>query len=336
MQRQQWIDVLRGIGIVFVVLGHVAPAPMAVDLVFMFHMPLFFLIGGWLHRESMPQADYLRSRAFGLLLPYICYLLILWPLELRAAYPDQHWDAAFVAHFLLKPMLLGGPLLKGYAAVFWFVTCYFLTQQLVHCLVRNYSRKVCLLLFCAMLLCAYLQAWWLPQRWLPWSAHTVLFAAPLYYLGYRAREFDIERYTALFCIVSAAGVALNLAGLHNRLDLKYLDYGIPLITLASAVACCALLALLAQRLEKRGAGKALAAGFASLGTASMTIMFTHQFIHLAMAKQLGLDNAVLRIVAALALGWLLHKLLLRQSLLARLFVGVRPARMTLPSASLAI
>lgn len=28
---------------------------------------------------------------------------------------------------LIKPMFLGGQLLTGFAAVFWFVTCYFLT-----------------------------------------------------------------------------------------------------------------------------------------------------------------------------------------------------------------
>jgi len=335
MQRQEWIDVLKGIGIVCVVLGHVASTPIAVQSIFMFHMPLFFLVGGWLHRDTLPQPDYLRARAAGLLLPYASYLLILWPLELLAANPGKTWDTAFVGQFLLKPMLLGGPLLKGYAAVFWFVTCYFMTQQLVHWVLRHCARKTALLLFFGMLLCAYLQAWLWPQRWLPWNAHTVLFAAPLYYLGYRARKLDLRRCEAWFCIIAAGGVGLILSGLHNWLDLKYLDYGLPLLTLASAVAACGALALLAQRIEAGMAGSALRAALASLGAASMTIMFTHQLVQLALAKQLGLENAVLRISAALALGWLLHRGLERQPVLGRLFIGKRSARGGIASASVA-
>ncbi|MFZ2627961.1 MAG: acyltransferase family protein [Rugosibacter sp.] len=334
MQREKWIDVLKGIGIACVVVGHVASAPLLVQSIFMFHMPLFFLIGGWLHHASVPQRDYWRGRAAGLLLPYASYLLILWPLELLSAYPGQAWDAAFIADFLLKPMLLGGPLLKGYAAAFWFATCYFLTQQLVHGALRRCTPNVAVLLFSSMLSCAYLQAWWWPQRWLPWNVHTVLFAAPLYYLGYRVRELDVERFALPLCMVAAGGIGLNLLGLHNRLDLKYLDYGLPLVTLASAVAWCGVLALLARRLVASLAGTALAAALQSLGAASMTIMFTHQFVQLAMEKTVGLNGTALRISTALALGWLLHRMWLRLPLLARFFIGKQTTRGSIPPASL--
>lgn len=331
MGRERWIDVLRGMGIIWVVLGHVASTPLLVQSIFMFHMPLFFLIGGWLHRTSASQGDYFRNRAEALLLPYASYLLILWPLELVAAYPGQEWDAHFVLRFLIKPMLLGGPLLKGYAAVFWFVTCYFLTQQLVHFVTRRCTRNEASLLFALMLLLAYLHAWLWAQRWLPWNMHTVLFAAPLYYLGYRAREFDLDRFAAAFCCLAAAGVGLNLLGLHNRLDLKYLDYGMPVLTLLTALGYVGAMALLAKRLD----GSIFATPLAALGTASMTVMFTHQFIQLAIKNWLGLDDTALRVTTALAAGSLLHAALLRLPLLRRFFIGSGTARTSLAGASAA-
>lgn len=40
-QRIEWIDLLKGIGILFVVAGHSALSPSFVGYIFSFHMPLF-------------------------------------------------------------------------------------------------------------------------------------------------------------------------------------------------------------------------------------------------------------------------------------------------------
>lgn len=336
--REQWIDALRGINISLVVVAHVTWNPGPLRYVLDFALPLFFLIAGWLHRDSLSQSQCLRKSAAGLLVPYVCYLVILWPLEMLAAFGDRDWDAHFILTQFLKPMLLGGPLLKGFCAAFWFITCLFLTKQLVHAMVRRYPPRVCTAICAALLLAAWVHAWLLPQRWFPWNLHTVLFVAPFYYLGYRLRQADTAwlhpRHAPLFVLLAAAGVGLNLLGLHNELDLKYLDYGLPVATAVSAVAWCALLAMLARRYAFSGAGGL----FAAVGTASITIMFTHQIIQLTLARQLGLENAVFRIVAAILLGWLLHALLSRSDVLRTLFIGPRssgatPARPTLASAS---
>ncbi|UUZ49868.1 hypothetical protein LP420_06920 [Massilia sp. B-10] len=42
-QRQTWLDVLKGIGILTVVVGHISFNRNLVGLIQMFHMPLFFL-----------------------------------------------------------------------------------------------------------------------------------------------------------------------------------------------------------------------------------------------------------------------------------------------------
>ena len=137
MARQGWIDALKGMGIITVVVAHVTYNRLLMELIFMFHMPLFFFLGGWLHNTGVAPGPYLKTKALGLLLPYLSFLVLLWPLELLVSYPDQAWDSVWLWNDLLTPMLLGGPLLTGFASVFWFVTCYFLTQQLMHCLLQN-------------------------------------------------------------------------------------------------------------------------------------------------------------------------------------------------------
>ena len=117
MKRQLWIDVLKGMGIVFVVVGHITYNPLLAKTIFMFHMPLFFVLGGWLHSTELPQSQYLKAKTRSLLVPYLSFLLILWPLELLVAFPDQIWTGSWVLTSLVKPMLVGGQLLTGFAAV---------------------------------------------------------------------------------------------------------------------------------------------------------------------------------------------------------------------------
>ena len=44
--RADWIDVLKGIGIILVVIGHVNTKGFLVQWLYTFHMPLFFALSG--------------------------------------------------------------------------------------------------------------------------------------------------------------------------------------------------------------------------------------------------------------------------------------------------
>lgn len=318
--REPWIDVLKGMGIVAVVVGHVTFNRALVTQIFMFHMPLFFALGGWLHDAARPQRDYAVAKARSLLVPYACFLVLLWPLELLFAVPRDAVGGRWTWALLGEPMLWGGRMLTGFAGVFWFVTCYFLTQQLAHCMLRRLSPRARAGVAAAMLALAYALARAWPRWTLPWSAEVVLFGAPVYLIGHAARRVRLERWTAPLLLVVASALLLNVVGAGNTLDLKAGDYGLPVVTLASALAVTALLAVLARRIHASLAGRALAA----LGAASMTIMFLHQFVQLMVAKQFGVMQAPARIVAALAVCLLAHQLLKASPLSARLLLGRRP------------
>lgn len=44
-KRIEYIDILKGIGIILVVLGHVTQDKQVFQLIYAFHMPLFFFVG---------------------------------------------------------------------------------------------------------------------------------------------------------------------------------------------------------------------------------------------------------------------------------------------------
>lgn len=68
-QRIQWIDSAKGFGILLVVYAHLFE--FGTSLIYLFHMPLFFILSGITFREES-LTDCLIKKGRSLLLP-ICY-----------------------------------------------------------------------------------------------------------------------------------------------------------------------------------------------------------------------------------------------------------------------
>ena len=79
-RRIAWIDAAKGLGIILIVLGHLASveAPSAFYVyIYAFHVPLFFFISGLtLKPGGKPFGAMLADKARTLLVPYLCYALL--------------------------------------------------------------------------------------------------------------------------------------------------------------------------------------------------------------------------------------------------------------------
>lgn len=124
--RERSLDVLRGVGIILVVLGHSASKGVLLhDSIFLFHIPLFFLISGVL---LQPEDDVIcfaqiKNRVMRLTIPYLVYL-VLDCVALR-----RKCSISMVAH-----LLWGGRFLEG---VYWYITA-FLFALMRFALIRKY------------------------------------------------------------------------------------------------------------------------------------------------------------------------------------------------------
>lgn len=73
--RYTWIDWAKFAGIVLVVYAHVPHAVFS-NQIFLFHMPFFFMISGWLYKERPFKQEVIRTFK-SLVLPYLIYNVVL-------------------------------------------------------------------------------------------------------------------------------------------------------------------------------------------------------------------------------------------------------------------
>ena len=75
--REGWIDWAKAIGILLVVMGHSEYSnPNVRPMIFMIHMPLFFVVSGYLFNAQKTLSNITRSNIKGLLIPYVLYNLL--------------------------------------------------------------------------------------------------------------------------------------------------------------------------------------------------------------------------------------------------------------------
>ncbi len=197
-ERIPWIDVAKAYGIALVFYGHVVEgiaqsghgaAFMQYKLIYSFHMPLFFVLCGFVAR--VPVADrqaYLRSRVRNRLLPLLVFSMMALPLHvLRDVAALGSLPVSRYGRMVLESSL-GRPRFNG---VTWFIACLF-SVEVIHCVVSKWTQTVRRSLTCAgafFVLGSYVTAD--VARLGPalniWYVHEAIMAYAFYQLGVAAR-----------------------------------------------------------------------------------------------------------------------------------------------------
>ena len=144
MKRRTDIDVLRGIGICLMVFNHIGWGRMIHIYIQSFHMPLFFLVSGYLWKQKA-ATDVLKKRLKSLLLPYGVFALIYF---IIAAVFNFAKNGDFQAIEAAKAVLLF-PTDNAYIPIspaLWFLPCMFLTTLIS---LRRESKRLYGLLRCS-------------------------------------------------------------------------------------------------------------------------------------------------------------------------------------------
>lgn len=194
-QRIGFIDTAKAIGIALVVIGHTPGIPVtAAELIYSFHMPLFFFISGYLlppARQSLPLAQSWGKSARSLLVPYLFFFLIslVYWLATRglgdraAKFAGVGVGDAFAGLFSgLSAELFVNPAL-------WFFPCLFVCAAVYTFLRHFLSEWGCLGVALVGAVIAGLTLPW-PTR-LPFGLDIAWVALPFYAAGAAMRSADL-------------------------------------------------------------------------------------------------------------------------------------------------
>lgn len=312
--RILWVDVCKGLGISAVVLGHTLDRNRKVtQFLFLFHMPLFFFISGYLHHLQPSFPAFFRKKSAHLLLPYFSFVVLLYPIEfLHVVQNRLPWSRSFL------DLLWGGSRMVGVYDVFWFIPCLFLTQQVMNYLLLKLRLPAVVSICLLCLGASYLASSYFPILSFPFSAEVVPAAIPFFFCGYLCRNFLPERalWIDLSALACTAGSALLIAaGYRIDYDMKHSVYGVPFLSFALSLGCI-FSVLLVSRIAS---SLPIAAGWiASLGASSMGIMFLHRLFLIGQGNPLRRHpwvGALVVLVVTHLLTWLMSRFRISRALL---------------------
>lgn len=293
-QRMCYIDVLKGVAILLVLLGHRSFHTGITQLIYLFHMPLFFFLSGYLDKMQYDSfSAYAQKKAKRLLYPYLSFgvLIVIYNTAFDAI------RGATVKGRLAKRMiaLVYGNFIwennSDYIGTLWFLAALFFASLFAYVLCRCMNRNPYLLvsgiviLICAGALCSYLNRQYGIR--LPGCIDVAFLAAVYYSLGVFWRQYPHrQKYeTVPFGIVSLAiGFILGICNLlymkrkHYemlRIDMLNMNYGLLPVFLVSASLISIGFFILFQKMGKVQRMR----GMERLGQLSLLIMVDHIYIY---------------------------------------------------------
>lgn len=136
--RIDFLDILKGIGIILVLIGHIYSNNTIYHWLYSFHMPLFFMAAGYTYKEK-PVLQDIKRRFQTIVVPYFSFgllILLYWTvLERRFRESSMTPFESFIG------LLRGQYSYLDFNVHLWFLPCFFLTVVLFNLTVRV-GRKI--------------------------------------------------------------------------------------------------------------------------------------------------------------------------------------------------
>lgn len=270
--RIEWIDIAKGIAIVCIVVGHIIVLipqfSVLFQIIYLFHVPLFFFISGFLFKKESNQIKYVIKKVRHLIIPYFCVFLLIAPIIL-------YIESASISDFFVacKKYIWGGEqlevILRGAFIPMWFLPALFITQIIYNGLQNCFKIKVMHTIALVLYIVNIFQVLYFKGFSLPWSVHVITLSIPIFHIGYIFKNIDMpKRIFVIPCFLALLSPIL-ISG--NTMDMSKANSGIPVLTLISSI--LAILAVI--YVSKKVSGTKIAKLFVQLGKASLVIMAFH-------------------------------------------------------------
>lgn len=276
-QRIKSIDIAKSFAMLCIIAGHLG-VPELKPFVFSFHVPIFYLVSGYLLNKRRSLREYGKVKCRQLLIPYVftCLAIIIGTTltevmhskSLDGVWPNiKMWLAASL--YGSGTIERAEPFYIRQIGAIWFLPALFVGLMIVRFFIQ-YERG-----YIGVLVCAYVGYKTTDMIWFPLSIQAGMVAAFFIWLGYRAgveKLLEIRPHPAI--LAGLAGIWILCIRYSGRVYLvrNYFENG--LLDVLGAVAGSYLVVLIADEAGKR---IRFTASMTFIGQNSLLILCCHAF-----------------------------------------------------------
>lgn len=140
-KRLDEIDILKSIGIILMIMGHIGFGGIFDYYIHAFHMPMFFMISGFLYKVSnLSCIDFIKKKAKSLIIPYILFSLFhyfIW-IFIQLIKDSVNVNLLLPLHSIFLINTDGMPI----AGALWFLTALFFCECIYYFIDKIKNLKV--------------------------------------------------------------------------------------------------------------------------------------------------------------------------------------------------
>lgn len=232
--RIQWIDIAKGLGIVLVIIGHSGAPDIIRKYIYGFHMPLFFIISGYLYNTPkngrLKELIIKKSRCY--LMPYFILCTINLALnifcESLSIRGNELWLST-AKHILGILIGVSTNNLMPNCTPLWFLPCIFLSTLYLYFLL-TFKKKPVQILMCLCGLCIVSLLRFINAPQLPWHFDTAIMGSILMLIGHEIKYRKLltdnklkPLYVCLLFIVGIIFISINIS--IKKIDMNNNIYG---------------------------------------------------------------------------------------------------------------
>lgn len=224
--RDESFDILKGIAIIFVIMGHCNVGPLRA-FIFSFHMPLFFFITGYF-LKTRPLNKEIALSLKRIIIPYIFSFVCVFVITAIRNYSENAWgDTSYTKNIVVKFLLgfKGGAVpdwIDGTIMTFWFLWAMFWARSLVVFLLNKIQSLKILCLF--FLVLGLLGNFLGENIFIPYCIPLGMCAAGFIYVGHLINQYKLLESANLFKFFPFLGICWLYSWWQGGIDIALFWY----------------------------------------------------------------------------------------------------------------
>ena len=232
-ERVYWIDNMKAIGIILVLIGHNESS--ITQYIYSFHMPLFFFISGLLfvYDKEIKITSYIKKKFKSLIIPYLKISSVLFLIWFALKGRSEGLTVIFKNLFGIV-YAQGGHEYMNWGVPMWFIPCLFIVTVSLFCIMRFKNNWIKEILFCSSiigfgigLLRKNMMLEGASMTRLPWGIDVAMVGIVFFFVGYKLKDVAEQITSKKINIILSSILFFSvmiLAKINGRIDMYTLNY----------------------------------------------------------------------------------------------------------------